>query len=68
MILSDLKRLRDHLECAIEMAERNQMKDMTTLELIEFRCTFGDADARIGDFVIWLIKPAPCSPLTTLGS
>jgi hypothetical protein len=67
MILSDLKLLRDHIDCAIEMAERNVMKDMTPAELLAFRRDFNGADAKIGNFVIWMIKPdARCSTSTTL--
>lgn len=61
MTIEDMKRLRNHLDVAIQMAEMGNFKEMTPQELNLYRSKFTDADMVVGDFIILMMKKDPCS-------
>ena len=63
MTVEDLKRLRSHIDVAIEMSEFGGLKAMTEAEKYAFKSKFGDADMVIGDFIIRMCRQHEEGPL-----
>lgn len=63
MTIEDLKRLRSHIDVAIEISEFGGLKAMTDQEKCAFKAKFGDADLVVGDFIIRMCRQDEKGPL-----
>ena len=63
MEIEDLKRLRRHVDLAIDLAESGGLVEMTEGEKMRFKIQFGDFDIVIGDFKIKVCNREEMKPL-----